>query len=180
MKNILYIHGFRSKFDPTNEKLTTLSEMGNVVGITIDYSDGYDVIKQQLIDYCQTIEIDLIVGTSMGGYMASLIGAIVSCPFVSINPVLNPSEMLRKYIGVEDGINQTMLDQFPYFEFSGYGLILLDTGDESIPYKPTVEKLKSHFSIRIFEGGNHRFVHMKDALNEIESHMNSSEFIYTI
>ncbi|MEO1945163.1 MAG: YqiA/YcfP family alpha/beta fold hydrolase, partial [Candidatus Thioglobus sp.] len=43
--------------------------------------------------------IDLLVGTSMGGYMVAAIGDKLGVPFVAINPAIEPRESLKKTPG---------------------------------------------------------------------------------
>ena len=52
---------------------------------------------------------------------------------------------------------------------NGCGLILLDEGDEVIDARHTREVLKDYYQVEMFEGGNHRFAHMEEALPLIAS-----------
>ena len=48
------------------------------------------------------------------------------------------------------------------------GLILLDKGDELLNSLETEENLKDSYAVTSFNGGSHRFDHMKDACPVIE------------
>jgi len=73
MLNILYLHGFGSSFDPHKAKVAKLTELGTVTGPDIDYTKTYSDIKEVIENFISNIpkSIDLIVGTSMGGWLAS-------------------------------------------------------------------------------------------------------------
>ena len=46
----LYVHGFGSRFDPENPKLKALSELGEVVGVDVDYCEGFKHVLTTLAD----------------------------------------------------------------------------------------------------------------------------------
>ena len=97
--NILYIHGFKSQFKEQSDKVQALNKLGKVSGITLDYTQTFDGIKNILHKFVLDKDIDLVVGTSLGGYYSSIIGASAGIPFVAINPVVDPVLTLSKYIG---------------------------------------------------------------------------------
>jgi hypothetical protein len=56
-----------------------------------------------------------------------------------------------------------------YYSFTrwGSGLLLLDQGDELLPWNDTVGALGDYFPVYSFEGGSHRVEHMEEALKLI-------------
>ncbi len=171
--DVLYIHGFGSEFKPDSEKIKHLSTIGNVKGVDIDYTDSYENIYKKIFE--ALIKCDILVGTSMGGYWAKTLGDTCGMPYVSINPVINPQEMLKKYIG-----NHTNYDNEPYILLKSTiieypelnnslmnGLILLDEADELL----SSESTSKHFNNQVvmFKGGCHRFSHMKESLELIDT-----------
>ena len=183
--NILYIHGFKSQFKEQSEKVQALNTLGKVFGVTLDYTNTFDEIKKILLKFVLDKDIDLVVGTSLGGYYSSVIGASAGVPFVAINPVVDPVLTLSKYIG--DGITFTgeaytlkeeTVRAYPRFALDGCGLILLDRGDELINSEETLATLDNFYSTKIFEGGNHRFQHINESLTEIKSYFNQASFVY--
>jgi len=185
--NILYIHGFKSQFKEQSEKVQALKTLGNVFGVTLDYTNTFDEIKNTLLKFVldKDMDIELIVGTSLGGYYASIIGASAGVPFVAINPVVDPVLTLSKYIG--DGftftgeaytLKEETVRAYPGFALDGCGLILLDRGDELINSEKTLATLKDHYDTKIFEGGSHRFQHINESLTEITSYFNRASFVY--
>ena len=94
---ILYIHGFGSYYHPSKSKIQTLQRLGDVIGVNLDYCEGFEPSYEKV---CEVVSsCDLIVGTSMGGYMASHVGTAYGIPFVALNPAVNPRDSLLKHVG---------------------------------------------------------------------------------
>lgn len=174
--NILYIHGFKSRFKAQSEKVQALNKLGKVFGITLDYTDTFAEIKTILHNCILDKDIELVVGTSLGGYYSATIGASFAVPFVAINPVIDPIFTLSKYIG--DGVTfagdaytlkKETITAYPKFPLGGCGLILLDRGDELIDSEKTQAMLKTFYSTKIFAAGSHRFQHINESLIEINN-----------
>lgn len=176
--NILYVHGFGSRFDPNSDKVNQLSKLGHVYGISVDHTNP----SQALADVARMLidnDIDLMVGTSMGGWLVNQAALIYEVPFVAINPCVDPAKMLKKYDGAgvdhygkEYYLDPAVREAMPPFSETGIGIILLDLGDEVIDSLGTLILYSAHYEIHCFEGGNHRFAHMADALPHIEKFQN--------
>jgi len=182
MLNIFYCHGFASCFDPDKPKVQTLGRLGPVHGCDIEYTRPAEEVLMRTIEKGDLANVDVIVGTSMGGWLAASLGASLGIPFVAINPAVDPSETLRKYIGSGvDFQGQTYnLDAeavASYWPIStkGQGLILLDEGDEVIDAHHTQSVLGDHYEVILFPGGDHRFAHMEEALPTIEAFLARSQ-----
>jgi predicted esterase YcpF (UPF0227 family) len=167
--NILYIHGFGSAFDPESEKVKALGTLGTVYGVNLDYTMPFEVTKELVADAIQHHQIDLIVGTSMGGYTASQCAAGI--PFVAINPAIDPATSLQKYLGWHTDysgnkfcLTPQIIQDLPKFNTVGAGLILLDLADEVIDANITQAELQSHYKVVAWAGGHHRFAHIAEAL----------------
>lgn len=96
---IFYCHGFASQFDPNSSKLKILSRLGSIEGQNIDYTNPAEEVVQFCVDAVIKADIDLLVGTSMGGWLASIVGARIGIPFVAINPAIDPSQAMKKHVG---------------------------------------------------------------------------------
>jgi len=185
---IMYIHGFGSTFDVTNPKVQQLARLGEVVGIDIDYTQRTEEIQQQIADFILEQNVTLLVGTSMGGYYAGVVGTKYGVPFVAVNPAINPAETLRKFEG--SGItflgksyvlhNETIAEYGEFPIGNGRGLILLDLADELIDPNNTAKLLEEHYQIKCFEGGSHRFDHLEESLPIIEDFVHRAEINYEI
>jgi uncharacterized protein len=182
---ILYVHGFGSKFDPSNEKVVALSQLGEVIGVDVDYTSGYGAARLTVVEAAADAEVDLIVGTSLGGYMAAQVGSAYGVPFVAINPAIAPAETMLKYVG--SGVDfagrtytltEEVADSYPDIVTHGAGLVLLDEDDEVLPSKITRAFLGAAFRVVMFPGGNHRFAHIAESLPLIESHYNTAGVVY--
>ena len=176
MLNLFYCHGFASSFDPNKSKIHTLARLGSVGGCHIDYTSRADEVVSHVIEQGNFAKVDLIVGTSMGGWLAAELGACLGIPFVAINPAVDPSQTLCKYIGSGKDyqgkpytLTESVVASYYPIAKNGCGLILLDEGDEVIDARHTREVLKDYYQVEMFEGGNHRFAHMEEALPLIAS-----------
>lgn len=166
---IVYIHGFGSQVDPESEKYLALSAIGEVVPVAPDYSKSY----QANVEIVKSLASDagLLVGTSMGGYLASRVAADSGLPFIAINPVLLPRRTLSKYLGTHQdyyGSTYTLtpetVNSYPVFAPSKKGLVLLDQDDELIDARETAACLTPHMRVFSFAGGSHRFSHIWESI----------------
>lgn len=154
--------------------------IGIVSGVNVDYTSGMEsAINCVSID--DITDIDIIVGTSMGGWMACSIGGSYGIPFVSLNPCFNPSTMLKKSVGenLVDHVGNTysmneddvstwvdMLDE-PSIR-KAFGTVILEEGDEVIDSHASKKYLEKGFPVVMLKGGSHRFEKIKEALYYIE------------
>ena len=82
MKKIVYLHGLES--DPGGPKVSFLAEKGTVYAPTMDYH------SLDLHEFILTLGMpDLIVGSSMGGYIADMIGSVLGVDVLLFNPALH-------------------------------------------------------------------------------------------
>jgi predicted esterase YcpF (UPF0227 family) len=83
--NILYLHGLESKL--SDEKRAILESYGSVIALDIDYKSDPDII-QNLYDEYKNQEINVIIGSSMGGFAGfHLANALGVCALL-YNPAL--------------------------------------------------------------------------------------------
>lgn len=109
MKKILFIHGFNGS--PEGRSFHALKEAlpsGYYIE-TIDY-DQNDCRKalEQIRERISSHRIDLVIGCSLGGFLALLSGS--GCRF-AVNPCYHPSEELPKL-----GASSTMVDSYRTYE----------------------------------------------------------------
>ncbi len=178
MLNIYYLHGFASRFDASSQKLKTLARLGPVRGHDMDYTQSAEDVIEDCLDKLMQVNPDLIVGTSMGGWLAGILGAEVGIPFVAINPAVDPSQTLKAHIGNgrdHQGnafeLTSTVVASYYPFTHYGRGLILLDEGDEVINCQNSYHALKDYYPVHFFPGGSHRFEHMEESLALIRDHV---------
>jgi len=181
---ILYIHGFASAFDPNNEKVKQLSQIGEVIGVNIDYTKSRKEIQQQITQVILQERVDLLVGCSFGGYYAGLMGTLSGLPFVAMNPVTNPKQDMQKFLGkgttfagVPYEFTEQTLEDYPVFANGGNGLVLLDLADDVLDTHAIAEQLTPNYQVITFGGGSHRFDHTENALPRIVEFYEHSKFV---
>lgn len=182
---ILYIHGFGSQFDPNHEKIKVLETLGTVVGVNVDYCRGFENVCAVVKDAILESNIDLVVGTSMGGYTAACVGTKMGIPFVSLNPAVTPSVSLQRwvgnftdYAGNDHVLTESMVATYPDIPTDGYGLILLQSGDEVIPAGVTQIMLDDFYRVVLYPGGTHRFENLEKALPDITTFVSQANACY--
>ncbi len=128
----------------------------------------------------------MLAGSSMGGFYAQYLGQKYRCPYVMINPALNPIPLFEKNkgehkssaTGEEFCIDNVYIDQLkPLFfnennplDLSVPALLLLDEADELIDipfalnaYQPTALMESSNIQVVTYPEGNHAFQHLDEA-----------------
>lgn len=174
MTNILYIHGFGSDENSNTSQVLRKSLSNNYKVLTHSFSNNYELFESmssniaKAKELIETMEIDLVVASSMGGFIAK------ECPDVKkilINPCMKPSEHLRFRIAPnisEEQLNEYRLQEYlfkptPYCFKHTYGLF--STKDELFSYKDyfdTIYNPDNSFSI----DGEHRIstINIEDVL----------------
>ena len=120
MKKILYIHGFCSSAQTgTVARLREVLAECEVHAIDVNHHPAESI---QLIErYVAEHGIDLLMGTSLGGYY--VLAADVACPKVAINPATNPEVMLNQ---------PTMMGRLRYFNPRQDGNWYFEFGPENL------------------------------------------------
>src|SRR5690606_16266988 len=156
---LLYIHGFGSKTDPSSDKQIALRRIAEVSAFAPDYAQPYAQVLEGVSPLLE--DVDLLIGTSMGGFLVSRLSELTGKPFVAINPVMSPLPTLSKYLGTHEdyyGRTYTMTPDiaasYPDFLPSDKGLVLLDMEDELIDSRATQRLLAPRMSVHTFEGGS--------------------------
>lgn len=190
---IIYLHGFNSAYDPENEKVKALSQLGEVTGITYDSYDTFDNIFKEIKEKLPSDLTDVVlVGTSLGGFWAATIAKFFGLPSVIINPCYDPSILLSKYVGITSDNYQTgrtnCLSDYAVKSYKDHQLmgmddsysirplVLLDMADDVISSWET-RQLLSGFTIIHYPGGSHRFDHIQDSLQDIKEYLNHCSYV---
>jgi uncharacterized protein len=84
--NILYLHGLKSKL--SEEKCKVLKKYGKVFSPNIDYSREHIQYKTILQSY-PNIQINVIIGSSMGALNGYIISNCIGRPALLFNPPLS-------------------------------------------------------------------------------------------
>ena len=90
MKKIVYLHGLES--EPGGTKVSFLAEKGMV------YAPAMDYVTLDLNEFIFTLGMpDLIIGSSMGGYVADIIGSQLGVDVLLFNPALHNRTIIREF-----------------------------------------------------------------------------------
>lgn len=106
MINIVYIHGFMSA-----------GKGGKYEALKRRYRKGFNIMSPSFSDSVAETELELnllmeteemntegiicLIGTSLGGFYARYLASIYKLRAILINPVLNPSTHMKKYIDMK-------------------------------------------------------------------------------
>ena len=123
-KKILYIHGFNSAGG--GHKSVEIKKMFpecKVLSPTFDYKNPADVQKK-LDSMVRVQRVNLVMGTSLGGFFVIYCAMKHKLPAVIINPTIRPSETLAKHLGKQKNyvtkeeyqFTASDLDKFADFE----------------------------------------------------------------
>jgi|LSQX01.3.fsa_nt_gb predicted esterase YcpF (UPF0227 family) len=128
---ILYVHGLNSNGGSrTATELKRLLKVGAIV-YSPDFSnelESFSEMKKNIDkawEFIKSERIDLVIGSSMGGFVASKICGVTK---ILINPCLRPSEQLPRTKNISDA------ELKKYAEFEREREILLDMEDRLITY----------------------------------------------
>jgi len=90
MKKIVYLHGLES--EAGGPKVSFLATKGAVYAPEMDYK------TLDLEEFIETLGMpDLIIGSSMGGYVADIIGSHLSVDVLLFNPALHNRTLIREF-----------------------------------------------------------------------------------
>ncbi len=103
--NVLNIHGYKGT--PFNAAYSALCGLEKtIISPEIDYdSDQPETILNRLLDLCVSEKIDMIVGTSLGGFLALLIAIKLQKPLLLVNPCLQPQAVIPA-LGYESDVSR--------------------------------------------------------------------------
>jgi predicted esterase YcpF (UPF0227 family) len=176
---ILYLHGFNSAYDPNSAKLKTLEEISDLICPTYNtFGDAKD-LEKELLAHVDEHEPDIIAGCSLGGYWAGRLSSKCNSLGVMINPSINPKVSLKRALGEHKnfvtGEKKVLTEEIiaSYDSLLNYhadsGLVLLDMADELLDAYDSKKRLEPIYQVVTFDGGSHRFSHMKESLEHIEN-----------
>lgn len=187
---ILYLHGLNS--GGISGKAATLREALAPIPVKCPTYPAHRPmqatyeLQRYISELLQEHSRLLMVGSSMGGFYGQFLArqfreAVVR--LVMINPALKPWDLLPEHVGehyieatnehymlTEELIEQTR--QF-HIENLNDGIpttLLLDKGDEVIDYREAESRYRDCGELLIFEGGDHRFQHMDEAIEVIRNY----------
>ncbi len=173
MHNVLYLHGFHSS--PSSAKITIFQEYINqhckhinliAPQLPCKPKQVLDLLEQLLEKY----EFSAVIGSSLGGYLATFIHNKVNIPAVVINPAVKPFELLHDYLGEQihpitgqqyELTEQDMVDLKSLYQAQiktpKKVWLLQQEKDEVLDHREALERYKD-CNITFELGGDHSFV----------------------
>lgn len=182
---ILFIHGFASCGLGRKSRLL-IERYGRDQVLTPDLpfapAEAAHFLHQQL----ERHPVDLLVGSSLGGYYATWLNASHAIPAVLINPAVRPWGLLARHLGPQtrwcDGrpfeVTRAHGEQLrtlyrPALRPDERYLVLLQSGDEILDYRAAADYYRDQ-QVIVERGGNHRFENLADYLPAIDSFRHSN------
>ena len=187
---IIYLHGFNSTGESV-KGLAIQKALKNEISVytpTYHYdpvraiNDLTSYIAQKITQHPEDKKC-MIIGSSLGGFYAQYLGRqFPGTQVVLINPALGPIESLEQHLGENVNyysgekyiLTPQHLEALKRFDIAEPclepipTLLLIDKGDELISFHHAVSKYQSCGKLVLYEGGNHQFQHLPEAIAEIK------------
>lgn len=181
---VIYIHGFLSS--PLSAKAQEVRRFLqqnalDIEVITPDLSnyplEAYQQL-QQLIDEQPARKIGLI-GSSLGGFMATTLAERNGLRAVLVNPAVHPYKLMAGFLGehvnpythVPFLLEECHVEELRELEVQSFSQpdniqVLLQTGDETLDYRQAVSYYQGCSQL-VEEGGDHSFQHFDQHLTAV-------------
>ena len=184
MKTIVYLHGFISS--PRSKKAIVLGDYVRNVVSGIDY-----VVPQmhhrparaieEAMDACRRIDpAELtLVGSSLGGFYATVLAERVGCRAALLNPAVHPATHFHRYIGPQrnmytgeefvltpEHVGELAAMQPPRITRPGRYWLFVETGDEVLDSREAVAFYEGALHT-IVRGGDHTLASFPEHVPEI-------------
>ena len=186
-KNIFYFHGFASSADSTKAIVFNDFIKEKFPNISLHIPNIDNSIEKSFIQLEKLVGKNkgdkLFIGSSLGGFYATYFAEKLGSKAVLINPASNPYLGMEMYLG--KNINYSTNEEFYLTKKdleilklnnvlkvnspANY-LVLIETGDDVIPFKYTLD-FYSGCNFGIVNGGSHSFDSFKEKLEIISKFM---------
>ena len=186
-KNIFYFHGFASSADSTKAIVFNDFIKEKFPNISLHIPNIDNSIEKSFIQLEKLVGKNkgdrLFIGSSLGGFYATYFAEKLGSKAVLINPASNPYLGMEMYLG--KNINYSTNEEFyltkkdlEILKLNNVSkvnspanyLVLIETGDDVIPFKYTLD-FYSGCNFRIVNGGSHSFDSFKEELEIISKFM---------
>ncbi len=188
---LLYLHGFRSSPQSAKAQKMAAVVAGRYPGVRWwcpQLPPSPKQAMQDIMDKLQTWPRGdgmAVVGSSLGGFYATWVAEQIGCKAVLLNPAVEPSRDLEKYIGEQTSWHDPTETFFFQPEFvdelkalhagplkhpENYFAIIAK-GDEVLDWREMTGRYKNAH-IRLLEGGDHAISDFDDHLPAILAFLN--------
>jgi predicted esterase YcpF (UPF0227 family) len=180
---IVYLHGFKSA--PASAKAM---QLGAAIAALPEATRPHYVVPKldpqpaeamrAVTALADTLDTDALtfVGSSLGGYYASYLGARYACRVVLINPAIHPERSLQPYLGVQRNLYTGEAFELTRQHFAQLvamklsrpthperTLLLVQTGDELLDWREAVAYGAGGWQW-VQGGGDHAFQHFPSVI----------------
>ena len=151
--NILYLHGLDSKL--SQEKRDVLEKYGKVFAPDLDYYNNCNIIEWVLETY-SGIDINTIIGSSMGGFAGYHISNVLFRPALLFNPALKRRSVhqeLPRDINEYNNLTQIIIGQRDQVVLPSDTLSFLSENFNPVTdiYLRLVPRLEHRIPVELFE-----------------------------
>ena len=182
MKKVIYLHGFASSSQSEKAMLTTAFFRQHYPDVHFTALDlPYEPVSALALLRNQLSADDdvSLIGSSLGGFLATCLAEEIHCRACLINPAVAPHNVLHHHLGryyhpvlqqhfeVTAAQMQSLQQLMPATinQPENY-MLLLQSGDEVLDYRLALEYYRGA-RIILREGGNHSYVGYADELETI-------------
>ena len=168
---LIYIHGFNSS--PASFKArvlrAALAERAPAAAFLAPALPHSPAAAARLLDTLAVAHPRaLLVGSSLGGYYATVLAERHDLRAVLVNPAVRPYDLLDGHVGPQKNFHtgeeyeftQAHVDELRALEVAAitprHYLLMVETGDEVLDYKLAVERYRGARQL-VIEGGDHGF-----------------------
>lgn len=175
---MLYLHGFASCGEGNKSRILKkyfLDETFFAPNLPYSPFDAIEALEKLI----QTEQIDILIGSSLGGFYATYLAEKYHLKAILLNPSTEPWQTLSSYIGWQKRfcddesfefkeIYLTELKRLSARPENGTYLVLLQSDDEVLDYTKALS-LYNKQKVVVEYGGNHRFENINDYLCMIDN-----------
>lgn len=184
---LLYIHGFSSSGQ--SEKAVSVGKLLQQYYPDIDYispsfpnypgaafSSIKGLIESELAKGRSKIGM---IGSSLGGFMATMAGELYQLKAVLVNPAVKPSKLMpallgentnfhtgEKFLLTNEHLQELVAIECEQMQHPQNYWLMLQTGDETLNYR-WAKKYYAKSPQHIEQGGNHRFENFEQHLPQV-------------
>jgi hypothetical protein len=108
IKKVVYLHGLGAK--QGGPKVDFLSANYMVYAPSLDYIRDAETIFEEQKEIITNFQPDLIIGSSMGGYMGDAIASHFGCDVMLFNPATSKAKTYKEQYGLEFGFGNYLND----------------------------------------------------------------------